>query len=251
MFKKVGKKLESVAVSFCWIGICASVIGAMVLWGMNSYRNPTVLLGFVVLVVGCLVSWLGSLGCYALGQLTEDIHALRIASDAGTIKPKYDEAMRQKEAQQYAMAGALFSEIEAYDDAAEQAKECFYLLAKKQMQEGDYEKAIQSFEDIGNLAYRGANEWIKECWYQIGMAALNQKAYDKAQDAFINADDYEDAAEKILETSYRIAKDFLEKGEVEVAYEAFMCIEDYKDVRSIIESTPELQRMKQEESTEA
>lgn len=111
VFEHVGKKLEGVAVTFCWIGMIASFIGAVVLWSQNSYFNSTIASGLGVLIGGCLVSWLGSLGCYAIGQIAEDLHALRNTSDESSLKPRYDEAMRQKAKQQYAKAGELFREI--------------------------------------------------------------------------------------------------------------------------------------------
>lgn len=250
MFTKIGEKLKAVAVAFCWIGMIASFIIAVVLWKQNSYRNPTAGLGFGVLIGGCLVSWLGSMGCYAIGQITEDIHALRITSDVSTMKPKYDEAMRQKSKKNYAEAAELFGTIRQYDDAAEQEKACRFLLAEMQKEAGKYKEAIQSFEAIGDFSYRETNECIKECWYFIGLEKKKQGKYGEAQEAFINAYGYNDAEEMILENSYLMANDFLKKGDIEEAYHVFMTIADYKDVQEILDSTPEFQDMKQEDDTE-
>lgn len=250
MFENVGKKLEGVAVAFCWIGVIASFIGAVVLWSQNSHWNPTIASGLGALIGGGLASWLGSLGCYAFGQMAEDLHALRNTSDESLLKPKYDEAMRQKAKQQYAKAGELFRTIEQYDDAAEQANACFYLLAEKQMEAGNYKEALQSFEALDNLSYRGAYEQMQECWYKVGIVELAQEKYDEAQEAFLNADDYPNADEMLMEVGYQIANDFLKAGEIECAYNVFIEIENYKDVRNILESNPELQGMRQKKKTE-
>ena len=72
MFDNIGGKIKTLAVVLCIIGIIASVIGAFVIWGMHDSRyNPTIVLGFIVLVAGCLGSWLGSFFTYGFGQLIE------------------------------------------------------------------------------------------------------------------------------------------------------------------------------------
>ena len=73
MFENIGGKLKTLAQVVCWIGIIASVIGAIALWMANSRYNPTTALGFGVLIGGCLVSWLGSFFTYALGEIVEGI----------------------------------------------------------------------------------------------------------------------------------------------------------------------------------
>ena len=90
MFDNIGGKIKGLAVTICVIGIMASVIGAIGLWAMNNYRNPTVALGIVVLVGGCLLSWIGSFFMYGFGQMIEDIAAIRVAlqnNDEGRQTP--------------------------------------------------------------------------------------------------------------------------------------------------------------------
>lgn len=118
------------------------------------------------------------------------------------------------------------------------------------MEAGNYKEALQSFKALDNLSYRGAYEQMKECWYRVGIAELAQKKYDAAQEAFLNAGDYPNADEMLIEVSYQVANDFLKAGEIECAYNVLIGIEDYKDVRSILESNPELQDMRQKENTE-
>ena len=76
MFDDIGGKIKTLAVVLCVIGIILSVISAIALWAQNdtsSYYNPhpTILLGFGVLIGGCLGSWLGSFFMYGFGQLIE------------------------------------------------------------------------------------------------------------------------------------------------------------------------------------
>lgn len=72
MFTNIGGKIKTLAKVFCWIGIIASVICAIVLWTQNSRYNPTIALGFGVLIGGVLSSWIGSFFMYGFGQLIEE-----------------------------------------------------------------------------------------------------------------------------------------------------------------------------------
>lgn len=72
MLDNIGGKIKTLAVVVCIIGMIASVIGAFVIWGMHDSRyNPTIWLGFIVLLAGCLGSWIGSFFTYGFGQLIE------------------------------------------------------------------------------------------------------------------------------------------------------------------------------------
>ena len=82
MYNNVGKTLMTVAKLFCWIGIIACfIIGVTIIaTSVNSYGNQVpsgVLIGFSIIIFGSLLSWLGSLGLYGLGQVIEDGAATR------------------------------------------------------------------------------------------------------------------------------------------------------------------------------
>lgn len=72
MFDNIGGKTKTLAKVLCWIGIIASLVFAIVLWSQNSYRNPTVALGFGVLIGGALSSWIGSFFVYGFGELIDE-----------------------------------------------------------------------------------------------------------------------------------------------------------------------------------
>lgn len=71
MFENIGGKIKILAKVICWIGIIASVISAIALWVVNSRYNPTIALGFGVLIGGCLASWIGSFFAYGFGELVD------------------------------------------------------------------------------------------------------------------------------------------------------------------------------------
>ena len=80
LFSNIGKKIMSLAKVLCWIGITGSVIAWVsgLVVSADSYEpGITILLAFAVLVVGFLISWIGSWTMYAFGQLVDDNQNLR------------------------------------------------------------------------------------------------------------------------------------------------------------------------------
>lgn len=73
MFKNIGSKIKTTAIVVTILGIIGSVIGGIVVMAANTYRNPTILIGILIIVLGCLGSWLGSFVLYGFGQLIEDL----------------------------------------------------------------------------------------------------------------------------------------------------------------------------------
>ncbi len=80
MFRNIGGKIKALAVALCIIGMAGSVIGGayMIYQGtqmtgyMNDAQMPMILGGAAIIVVGCLLSWIGSFFTYGFGQLIED-----------------------------------------------------------------------------------------------------------------------------------------------------------------------------------
>ena len=75
MFDNVGGKLKGLAKVLCWLGIIGSMISAIVMWSRGY--GFAIAGGIFTLIIGCLASWLSSLGLYAFGQLVEDTAAVR------------------------------------------------------------------------------------------------------------------------------------------------------------------------------
>ena len=79
MFDNIGGKIKTLAKVLCWIGIIASLVFAIVLWSQNNQydyvtraRTNTIGTGLIVLVIGCLGSWMGSFFMYGFGELIEE-----------------------------------------------------------------------------------------------------------------------------------------------------------------------------------
>ena len=72
MFDNIGGKIKTVAQVITWLGIIVSIIAFFVL---STFDNA-IGLAFVVLIVGCLASWLSSLTLYGFGQLIQNTDIL-------------------------------------------------------------------------------------------------------------------------------------------------------------------------------
>ena len=80
MFENIGKKIKTLAKVLCWIGIVLSVIsGVAAIIAANGQANggAIVLGGVLTIVLGVLLSWIGSFFTYGFGQLIENTDAIR------------------------------------------------------------------------------------------------------------------------------------------------------------------------------
>ncbi len=64
MFNNIGNKIKKLSIIYTIIGLVISCAVAIVCWA-----NDNVLTGFIVLILGCLVSWIGSFLLYGFGEL--------------------------------------------------------------------------------------------------------------------------------------------------------------------------------------
>ncbi len=71
MFTNIGKKIKVLAMVIAWMGIIGSVIGGVVL--MDEADEA---LGLLVMLVGALMSWIGSFFMYGFGQLIDNTDKL-------------------------------------------------------------------------------------------------------------------------------------------------------------------------------
>ena len=67
MFNNIGKKIKGLAKFICWLGIVGSVIAGIVLCSLHMS-----VIGFLTIVLGALLSWIGSFFIYGFGQLIEN-----------------------------------------------------------------------------------------------------------------------------------------------------------------------------------
>ena len=93
MFNNIGHKIQKLAKAFWWIGIVFWTIKGIDLIGSLSMTHQLtgsyvtasaagVLVSIVTIIVGVLLSWIGSFLLYGFGQLVEDTHAIRENTEA-------------------------------------------------------------------------------------------------------------------------------------------------------------------------
>lgn len=68
MFDNIGGKIKALAKAVCWIGIIASIIAGIVTMSLDEDMAG---IGLVIILVGCLFSWVGSFFAYGFGELIE------------------------------------------------------------------------------------------------------------------------------------------------------------------------------------
>ncbi len=98
MFNNIGGKIKVLAKVLCWVGIILSVIMGIVMMasGGNARYNLNgsyvsgsgVVVGILIIVIGCLGSWVGSFFAYGFGQLIENTDAIR-SNTNGASENKY------------------------------------------------------------------------------------------------------------------------------------------------------------------
>ena len=80
MFNNIGGKIKALAKVMCWIGIVMSVLSGImtIVAGASSYdATSAIVSGVVIIIVGPLLSWIGSFFTYGFGELVENSQYLK------------------------------------------------------------------------------------------------------------------------------------------------------------------------------
>ena len=92
MFSNIGGKIKGLAKVICIVGMAISVVAGIVMigFGSSSYNGDTMtVMGCVVMIVGPLVSWIGSFFAYGFGELIENTTVIaELAAKADAEKNK-------------------------------------------------------------------------------------------------------------------------------------------------------------------
>lgn len=95
MWSNIGHKIKTLAKVICWIGIVLSVLvgimaiatnGTLQSYGYTYNTGSNILTGILVIILGVLGSWLGSLTMYGFGELVE--RAMNIDDKLSAKKPE-------------------------------------------------------------------------------------------------------------------------------------------------------------------
>lgn len=92
MFSNIGGKIKGLAKVICIVGMAIFVVAGIVMigFGSSSYNGDTMtVMGCVVMIVGPLVSWIGSFFAYGFGELIENTTVIaELAAKADAEKNK-------------------------------------------------------------------------------------------------------------------------------------------------------------------
>ncbi len=98
MFNNIGGKIKVLAKVLCWVGIVLSVLMGILMMANGNNASFTVngsyvsgsgvVAGILIIILGCLGSWVGSFFAYGFGQLIENTDAIR-SNTKGDSENKY------------------------------------------------------------------------------------------------------------------------------------------------------------------
>ncbi len=156
MFDNIGGKLKVFAKVLCWIGIISSCICAIVLWSINSRYQPTAGAGFLVLIFGCLGSWIGSFFTYGFGELIDELSANRQASQRSVQLLEKLLASQQTVSLsvQRDSASSLQTAAASAENTSAKRPQTNITTAKLDV---DYHQAQKASNDIGTKTFAGCS----------------------------------------------------------------------------------------------
>ncbi len=104
MFDNIGKKIKGLAKVFCVLGIIFSVIygGWIMIKGFNSPGDDLFFKGVLILVAGCLSSWLSVFLLYGFGELIDKTSSIEKMMAYEKAKKEKEEAERKLNEQKQA-----------------------------------------------------------------------------------------------------------------------------------------------------
>ncbi len=73
MFRDIGKKIKTLAIVVCAIGMSASILwgGYIVISGLKLSSTSLVLTGMIRAIIGCILSWIAVFLLYGFGELID------------------------------------------------------------------------------------------------------------------------------------------------------------------------------------
>ena len=86
MWSDMGQKLKILAQVICVLGMIASLVYAIIIWSQKN-QPSTFWPGLLMLVAGCILSWVGSWILYGFGLIVERAENGYTISDKGIRLP--------------------------------------------------------------------------------------------------------------------------------------------------------------------
>ena len=82
MFNNIGAKIKGLAKFICWAGIVICVITGIIMLvqakdAYSGVRPTLILIGLAIMIIGSLLSWIGSFLLYGFGELVDNSSKIR------------------------------------------------------------------------------------------------------------------------------------------------------------------------------
>ncbi len=140
MFNNISKKIKSLAQILCWAGIICSLVSGIVIIATGDLA----FLGFVVIVIGSLLSWVSSFTLYGFGQLIENTSPLVQNVQNTSSNKKVESTKKIKE--------AIYTEEDFLKDiqneAAKKQAPATFSTEVKETQTADLKLILQDQKDL-------------------------------------------------------------------------------------------------------
>lgn len=167
---------------------------------------------------------------------------LVILAAAGTVAaifvPKflnYNKAQEKLADGDIDKAVELFEDLGNFKDAEEMANGgAYFEYATALMEDKNYSLAAEYFGKAMMHDYEGASDKMHECYYYYAEELLAQGKYDEAMEAFELARPYGDADSKVKEVYYEEGVDHMNAGDYESAITCFTDAEGYQNADDLI-----------------
>ena len=82
MFNNIGVKIKGLAKFICWAGIVICIIAGIIMLvqakdAYSGVRPTLILIGLAIMIIGSLLSWIGSFLLYGFGELVDNSSKIR------------------------------------------------------------------------------------------------------------------------------------------------------------------------------
>ncbi len=124
----------------------------------------------------------------------------------------YQEAYNLMNEGEYQKAADRFEDIIAYKDSEELAKKSLYSYGVELMEANQFLEAIAIFETM--VEYEDSREWISACYYGNGILKMEEGAFIEAAESFRLCETYSDATELLEEAEFLQAQMFVNAGDM-------------------------------------
>ena len=145
----------------------------------------------------------------------------------------YHKATSYMENGDYDKAVSTFESLGTYKDSQDQMLESEYLLANSDVEEEKYEEAIEIYQSIKD--YKDSSDLFILTSYNYAKTLMESKDYDNALTYIQKCNSYSDSKDLEKECNYYLAVDYMNKANYSAAVRHFNNCKEYLDAADLKE----------------